>query len=402
MISIKAIQVRLKKESTMAVLATIVLYLTLLAFAGGIGTREWYVDENIFIPTVKLFYDHPTVATLKTYPEIPGPLSFIMYAAWAKAVGFSTFKLRLFSMLLAGTVFYLIFSIVRQEAESTIKGYLAMLLSMANPYMAGLSVFVFTDMAMLFFMLLAYRAFSRSSPVPLFFYMAGALLCRQYAGILYGALLLFTGLRWWKKRQKRDIPLFFAILPSLLPLAGLFVLWGGIAPQAGFRKYVGNFKPKFGNYLVFYIATWWVYLLPVIIWKAKTLYGGRRPWIAGFAAAALYPLFPVTVSEWTKADSCCTTNGYLHRMIRTATGGGTAEHMIFALLFFFGCRLLLQMGIESLRAVRDGRIRRPLLNDLLFAAFLLLMPLQYQVWEKYLVMVLPFVMFRFFRKAAVQ
>ena len=381
-----------------ATLITIVLYLTFLAFTADIKHREWYVDENIFIPTIQLFYEHPTIETLKTYPEIPGPLSFIMYASWAKLVGFSTFKLRLFSLLIAAAVFYLIFSIVKKSSCSPLHGYLAMLLCMANPYMAGLSIFVFTDMAMLLFMLFTYKAFAAKSPPLVFLSMACALLCRQYAGIMAGAIIAVSSLQWIQSRRKIDLALIAAILLSIVPMTGLFLLWGGLAPKTGLEKYVSNYDLKFGNYFVFYTATWWLYLLPVIIWQRKKLFNDKILGIASTGGLLLYPFFPVTVSEWTKADSSYTTNGYIHRLIRMVTGESVAEHILFALLFCVGLYLLLRLGKDTIEAVTQRRVNLPLLNDFMLIAFLCLMPLQYQVWEKYLVMILPFMLFRLFHR----
>ena len=378
-------------------LTTIIIYLTLLAFAANIKNREWYVDENIFIPTIQLFYEHPTLETLKTYPEIPGPLTFVMYAAWAKLVGFSTFRLRLFSIAIAAAVFFLIFSIVKKGSGSALHGYLAMLLCMANPYMAGLSIFVFTDMAMLLFMLLTYKAVDAKSPVLVFLFMACALLCRQYAGIMYGAIIAFSGLTWLQSRQRIDLALITATLLSMVPMICLFLLWGGIAPKAGLEKYISNYDLKFGSYLVFYTATWWIYLLPAILWKAKTLFNSKLLGFASLSGIFIYPFFPVTISEWTKADSCYTTNGYVHRIIRAVTGEFIGEHILFALLFCIGLYLLLRIGKNTLDDIRQRRIGLPLLSNLMMLAFLCLMPLQYQVWEKYLVMILPFMLFGFFR-----
>ncbi len=387
-----------KKELlyTLGVILAITVYLLVLAFFADIKNREWYVDEYHFIPTIRLFYDHPTITTLKTYPEITGPLTYIMYAGWATVLGFSTFTLRIFSMVLAGAVFFLIYIIARRETNSPIMGCAAMAMCMVNPYMAGLSIFVFTDMSMLVFLLLSYQAFSHGSAVRLWLWLSCALLCRQFAGFLLIAVAVYSSLIWLQSRNKQDMRMLSAAILSVVPLGVLFLLWGGPATQEGSKIYLHSYKLKYFNYLVFYIATFWVYAAPLIIWKARELFTSVRLGICSVVLLALYPLFPVAVSEHTLQYGQYAANGYIHRCIKAISSVTlpVMEHILLALLFGAGCYVVLRIGKDTLSRIRRHRFSPPLVLELSFYAFLLFMPMQYQVWEKYLVMIMPFVIFR--------
>jgi len=369
----------------------IVGYLTLLFLAGDIYHREWYVDEHHFIPTIRMFYERPGIETLRTYPEVAGPMSFVMYAMWAKVAGFSTFRLRLFSMALSAASLMLIYWIVCEQSGSHRKGLAAMFVCQLNPYFAGLSVFVFTDMAMLLFLLIAYCRFIKEKPFSAGTALACALLCRQFAGFFIGAVICYSTLRWLKMRRKKDLKMVLAAFCSVIPLGLLFILWGGIATKEGLKIYAYTVKLRYLNHLVFYCATLWVYVFPLLMWRSRDFFSNKRPWIVGVAAALIYPFFPVTLSEVTRLDGYYPSNGLIHRAIQAITPNSVSEHAVLMLFFIVGSYVVVNIAISMLRHIKQGKYGEGLLLELSLFIFLLLMPLQYQIWEKYLFMVVPFV-----------
>ena len=108
--------------------------------------RSPYGDEVHFVPTVKLFGENLTLKTLKHYPEMITPLSFILYGLWGKLLGFDVHVLRILSLIIAITTYIVLHRLFYTVFEDTTTSVLSTIFIALHPYMIGLNIFVYTDM----------------------------------------------------------------------------------------------------------------------------------------------------------------------------------------------------------------------------------------------------------------
>ena len=147
----------------------------------GIGLRQpLWADEGHFIETIKQFDQDLSLVQIKTYNEMSTPLPFIIYALWGKLAGFQPNQLRFLSLIIAFLTFLTFFIFYQETSKRPDISILLTLFLVFQPYVLGLTVFVYTDMLALFFLALTLLAFHKKKSVLLTFSVAGALLCRQY------------------------------------------------------------------------------------------------------------------------------------------------------------------------------------------------------------------------------
>src|SRR3990172_7909067 len=129
------------------------LYLLVVTLSFGINHEPWG-DERHFIERVRQFGTDNLFETLRDYGEVTPPLVFMLYALWGKLLGFEPSTLRLFSLVVAAVTHTMFGHILFKELKQTIPTILGLAVFLLNPYTIGLSLFVFTDMLMVFCILL--------------------------------------------------------------------------------------------------------------------------------------------------------------------------------------------------------------------------------------------------------
>lgn len=363
------------------------IYLAALAWFGVNRPMPWG-DEAHFHEAIKQFAHHPTLETLRTYNEMSTPLPFVLYALWGKAFGLDLPVLRIGSLVIASLALglgYWLFRLLLPNRLAT----LAVVFLAVNPYFAGTSVFVFTDMLATAFLISGAIALIKESGPGLFVSCSGALLSRQYLVFFPLAVMGYCGLRYLFSRHTASLNNLWWTLLSFLPVAGLFLFWGGLSPDC----------PRRANYLsvgwgwhpqsfFLYTALLFVYALP---FSAAVLYN-RRQVIRGLWPVApvclLYWAAPIGPSPFTLAETDFVTVGILHRL-STRLFPDLVTDGLFFLLFLLGAAVL---GVYVHRFVLQLRSRKVTTIDFLILAhvlFLAVMPFSYLWWEKYFLPLLP-------------
>jgi hypothetical protein len=258
-----------------------------------------------------------------------------------------------------------------------------------NPYMIGLSVFVYTDMIALLFLVTACIAVLHHKPVLLCLSSAGMLLSRQHYIFLVGAAFVYYIVAYLITRERRNLFMISSCLLSFIPLAMLIFLWKGFSPVSEISTvYMGEPLYFHGNYVIFYITQFFVYLFPFMIFNWNILYKDYRLLIGSFVLSWVYWLVPVAPSKYTLMSEV-TTTGFFHRSIRSIFENTFLEHCIYHALFFLGLPFVVYLFRDSITRVRKAQIDFLFFLNLTLFSFLLVMPLAYMAWEKYFLSLIP-------------
>lgn len=188
-------------------------------------------DEGHFRRTVLTILAAPTLETLRTYPEMSGPLPFALYAGWGalwQNAGLAT--MRLCALLIALCTGLVLWGQLVRCALPPLWQLLAGAWLLLYPYFAGTALYVYTDMPALGLLALAWLAATRGHWRAYALWLALALLCRQY--LLFLPLALAAYHIW--QRQWRH-PALWAQLWGTLPLLLLMAYWQGAAPDSPVR-----------------------------------------------------------------------------------------------------------------------------------------------------------------------
>lgn len=372
-----------KKSLTLLLVCVALLYGAALALN---WNRPYWGDEQHFLETVRLFGRDGSLATLAHYPEMSTPLPFILYALWGQLVSFATPALRVFSLLIALITFAachaLLFSVHKDARLALVLTALIAL----NPYMLAFGIFVFTDMLAILCLILFCIAVRRGKPILLALSSAGALLARQYLIFLVLAAVAYYLLQ--VQGAPRARAMLTALVLSLVPLLLLFVLWRGPSPDSPLRAlYLKQGLYLHVNSITLYTVQFFVYLLPVVLVWARSLYADGKRLLVSFALSGLYLWFPIAPGA-PQVEASLSTLGLFHRLLRTLVGVGM-ESIVFYLLFFLGCVLVLAVAEDALGRWRRKEYTFPLFLDLAILVFPLTMSFSYLGWEKYFLPVLP-------------
>lgn len=324
-------------------------------------------DESRFIETSKLFGRGLTLDLLRHYPEMSGPLPFALFGWWGAAFGYSLAAMRVCALAIGCASLLMLYVFWRSVVEARL-AVLAGVGLCLNPYMATMSLFVYTDMPALLCGLAALAAGLRGWAGAMGLALAAAMLCRQYMLFLAAGLAAYFAFqRQWRSAS--------ACTAALIPLAALMALWGGMAPDSWMRgEYTSGGTRFHPSFLIGYVAQIPIYLAPFLIaWRG---WWKQDRWV--FLASGVYWLFPVRAPEASKKIGIETV-GMLDRLMPAV-----ARDAVYWFGFLAGLMLLREM----LRAARE-RGGYAMLAACVTAAFLAVMPWSYLYWEKYLLPVLP-------------
>jgi 4-amino-4-deoxy-L-arabinose transferase-like glycosyltransferase len=359
--------------------------------AAGIQRPAWG-DELHFAETIRLFVHAPAIRTLLEYPEVTPPMTYVLYAVWASAFGVSLAALRIFSIILALATWNLLFAFFQKITGSSERAWCLSLVVLLNPYALGTSVFVFTDVPALFFLLAGAWAVLDDRPFLYGFASAAALCCRQYAIILPLSVVVRELLRW-NDGGRRDRRFLLASAASLLPLSVLMAFWGGIAPRPGIERWVAANPSLFNLHAITtYLAFGALYSFPVLVWSFLHRTFGRRDIPVLSAGLIWFILIPVIPSAVTVQQTRFDTVGLAHRGIAFVVGAGIPTQVVLAVFFLAGLLMTSDIARDVLRGDATPRRSGMAFASVMWLAFLLIMPFSFQVWEKYLLLVLPFLL----------
>ncbi len=346
-------------------------------------------DEGHFVDTVKDFGKEFSLKTLTTYNEMSTPLPFILYSFWGRLFNFELITLRLFSLLIAVVTYFLAYKLFLSALNDKYKSLLLTALLVVNPYMIGFSVFVFTDMLAILFLILSCLAYLKRNTFLLAVALACAVLCRQYLVFLTVAVGVYYFLRYLKERDNVSLKMLLGIALSSLPMVALLLLWKGASPDNVWRRVyqhdVLSFHP---DSLVLYIAQCFIYLFPVVIIYWKTFYTNSKIRTFSIITSFSYWIFPVKASYYSSELHQVPTVGFFHKFIRATVGNGL-EQAVFYLCFLFALPIILTILIDSYTKLTTQKYNFLFLLEITLFAFLLIMPFSYLSWEKYFMPILP-------------
>ncbi len=353
-----------------------------------------YHDECHFVETVKLFGQDMGLSTIQTYNEMSTPLPFILYALWGRIFGFHLHVLRLLSLLIAVITYALLYRLLDEVIGSKSIAFASAAFMILNPYMIGLSIFVYTDMLTLLFVIVSCIALFHRKPVLLFISLAGALLCRQFTLFLIVAMFIFLMLVLSRKRDGSVLAMIGACAGALVPYAALIVLWRGLIPDNAVRTvYLDTGLSYNPSHLILYMAMFCVYLLPFVVvnWR---LYRDLRVLAAGFILSFSYWLFPISASPYTVMIDRHTT-GFFHRALNNMLVNDLLVHTVYFLLFMAAIPIIWCIVRDLYWRIHRNNIDLCLFLDLCIIWYLIIMPFAYMAWEKYFLLILPFGILRF-------
>ncbi|MFC1693445.1 ArnT family glycosyltransferase [Candidatus Latescibacterota bacterium] len=382
-------------NSLMLFIAFFIIFEGVVIYYADFLKRPYWGDESHFVETIHSFGEEISIQRIKNYKEVTPPFVYIVYALWGRIFGWEIYKLRILSVIIAFLVYFLFHQLLFMIFNDLKTSLLTTLFLMVNPYMVGTSVFVFTDMLTIFFLLGCCFAIIRHNSILFLISSSCALLCRQYSIFLIGAAGLYYLNKFLIEKKHSELYMMISSVVSILPLLSLFFLWGGIAPAYGLQYW--NPENKFyyhPDYLTVYICMIFVYLFPFIILKWKYFYNNLKVLIGCFVAGGYYLLFPIAPSKVTLEQTDFVTVGLIHRFIKLFIKNHWVEHTIFFVFFCLVLPVIYFLVKDCYTKWKNKELHFPLFLDLSILSFLIIMPFSYQNWEKYLLPLIPLLSIR--------
>ena len=365
------------------VTAYAILYCITLALVFGFNSNPW-TDEEHFYFTILEFIQHPDVATLKHYEEMSTPLPFIIYGVWGWLFGADLATLRVLSLLVAFTTIVSAFHLFAKAGLSTTVSFICIFILTLNPYFAGVSFLVYTDMLCELFMIGAFISLIQRNILLSCICLLLATLCRQYMVFFIPAMAVYL---FMEEKATVTVSLIRKELLLLIPVVGLgalFVFWGGATPDNTLKTlYIYNAFAFHGDALTAYMAASVLYTFPVLLVGLKAL-KKMHVLIVLPVAVLWYVLFPVQGSQVAMASILhIDTIGMVHKATHHLPG--IAEQLVWCLLFVVSCLI----WVCAFDAVYKKYHPQLFLICSSWLFFLLTMSFSYLTWEKYLLPVLP-------------
>lgn len=357
-------------------------------------------DEKHFIETIKIFTERNLFFTMKDYPEITPPLFYIVFSLWSKIFGFSTESLRILNLFISLVCWQLIFYFFKVTTYRPKSSFLLSALVILNPYLLGVSIFVYNDNLMLLFLLLAMIFLYKDRTTLTGVSLSLALLIRQYSIIFPLSVFIYSSLKSIKEKKLRT-ELFTASVLSIIPLLMLFIYWKGFAPESGLKVwYVKNRSIYNLDYINTYLTLSSVYILPLLIYFFYKRGFVKSKLIFAIAFSIIVSFFPIKPSLATLGQINVTTVGYAHKFSNIIFGAdSTALNILFFIFLIAGSYITITLFNDFIKKYREDNIDEESILSLCWLLFLLIMPFSFQVWEKYLLMILTFYMAAIYKQA---
>ncbi len=143
----------------------------------------------------------------------------------------------------------------------------------------------------------------------------------------------------------------------------------------------------YNTYITFSV----IYIFPIVI----LFYSRIRLDIKNFLIAIIFTFgltfFPIKPSIATLAFTDYNTVGFIHQYLnKILTDNILGLKIIFWILLLIGIYINVEIVKRFVFAVKAKILEKEIILTILWFLFLLIMPFSYQVWEKYLTMILPF------------
>jgi 4-amino-4-deoxy-L-arabinose transferase-like glycosyltransferase len=381
------------REGLLRILCGSVTVLALLSWCVDLG-QPFRGDEIHFAQTIEKFGESPSFELLAHYEEMSGPLPFLLYGAWGRLFGYDPLTLRLLSLLVAVVTYALWFRLSAREFASARGALLATACFLLQPYLLFVSLFVYTDMLAMLFLLMALIALREERPLLLCAGIAGALVCRQHLVFLPLAAGLFLALKYRHGPRWRGLCLLAGCCAGTLPLMGLLALWEGPCPDNALKQtYLAEGTSFHIESAWLYLSLSAIYLAPALVWKRHSIFASRRMLAVAVLISLLYWLTPITPSPSAIAAGIPHV-GMFHKTLASLLRSPMAVHFIFWLALIPGLLTYLFLSRDLLRRCARRTVEFPVFLDLAVLAFLAVMPWAYLHWEKYLLPLVPILIAR--------
>lgn len=348
-------------------------------------------DERHFIETIKLFSEGNILSHIKDYSEITPPLFYILFSVWTKLSGFSIGALRILNVLISLICWQLLFYFFKTITKNSRASFLLSALIVFNPYFTGMSLFVYNDNLMLLFIMIGILSFTKNRAAATGLFFALGILVRQYS-IIFPFSVFVNSLLQSIISKKLRVNFLIATALSIIPIFFLFIYWQGFAPESGLKIwYVKNRSLYNLDYINTYLTFSTVYIFPFIIYYFYKMRISKLNLIYSVILSVILSLFPVQPSLATVSQTKVTTVGYAHKFLTAMFGSDSILlNFLLFILLFAGCYITINLIIDLIKKFQDKSIDYQIIFSLLWISFLIIMPFSFQVWEKYLIMILPF------------
>jgi 4-amino-4-deoxy-L-arabinose transferase-like glycosyltransferase len=348
-------------------------------------------DERHIVETIRLFADNFNVNTIKDYPEVTPPFFFMFYALWAKIFSASTESLRMLTLIISFITWQLVYYLFRSFTQKEYHALLLSFLVIVNPYFFGTSVFVFTDMLTIMISLAAVLSFVKNKLFLFIIFTAIGILCRQYAVIIPVAVILYSSLNY-KNNKLFSRNYMIGSLSTFLPLVVLFLFWKNISPASGIEKWIVPNSSLYNlDYINTYITFSVIYIFPLAIVFFKKIKFDYSSLLIALVFTVFFSFFPIKTSMATLEFTDYKTVGFVHQALADMFGYESISlKIVLLVLLLVGCFINTELLKNIYQDIKSKAISKQPIFTLLWILFLLIMPFSYQVWEKYLTMILPF------------
>ncbi len=379
------------KKSALILFVLILLFEITVAVIGDIDTRKPWGDEIRLYDSVINFGNGITLDLITHYRQMSTPLPFIIYAGWGHLFGFDLFTLRILSIIIALLTYMLFHIILFENLQNKKLAFIGTLFLVIHPYMVGLSIFVFTDMPAILFLLLGYYTLQNKKFYLSAFFIALSILCRQYILFFLPPMFIYYALQY---RETKSIHGMVASILPALPYFLLILLWGGTSPDNEYRALYLNEQFSFHIDVFFlYVSLLFLYLLPFYFFTLKSFFTQRRILGLSFVLSLLYYFYPIHPSIYSQ-DIGVYTVGLFHKTLKFLISSDTVIQGVFYISVLFGLVVLLTFIKEIYISIQKEEQTQTFLLNLIILFFFIVMPFSYLGWEKYFMPILPFVILR--------
>ena len=320
-------------------------------------TQPIRADEEHFWATTHDYFLEPlppSAETLRSYPELITPLSYILWGQLERWTGSGVVAGRVLNLVLSVLVLVLLAGSLRDPPAAGLGAVLGLLL---YPYFLALGVHFYTDMIGAFLLVLGLHQHLRGKLASSCVLFVLAIATRQYLVQVPAAIALWEGLRWLRGEESAHWSKGLAPGLACASIFGWIAFWGGLAPQPGIDRWVPLYPAPMMSpfhfvlhYGLYFLATLGAYFAVVEAAVFRSLPSRRelaQPWVAlvALGLVVLFALAPPLLQDGHRG-------GAFGRVTQTLLDGsiGNPLRMLFyyALALFAVVRLGLAGGLPLL------------------------------------------------------
>jgi hypothetical protein len=258
----------------------------------------WKTTEEHFVGSFP-----PSIESLRSYPEIITPVSYIIWGQLHRLTADGIFAGRVLNLLLSAAIIALL---AFSRNSAAIAGPLAAVGLCVYPYFFALSTHLYTDTIAAFFAVFALHAHARGWLLSSILLFALAISTRQYLVQIPAALVLWEA---WRiihgEPRRRELA---AAIGSGATLLGWIIFWGGLAPETGKAVWVSQYPSpmfhafefivEYGCYFLVCVGIYFV--LPEMVlyrrFPSRQLFRSRSFILCVLGTACLFLLAPPFLS----------------------------------------------------------------------------------------------------------